>query len=265
MAATPPPAEKIRYDALSLEQADRIVEVLSPYVSEARGDRIERALAARTRDLVVVLEDIHSDHNASAVLRSAEAFGLVEVHAVPRTSEFKLSRKVSLGTHKWLDLRRGARAAETYAGLAARGYQIWAADVHGDPVPLQQIPADRPVALVFGNEHEGLTREAVEAADGVFKIPMTGFVESLNISVAAAVAMHDQLERRRALGGPAPLGPDELRRIRAAWYALSVRAAPQLLGRADLPRPFMSLGPVRYYHRHPEGGTIETVPVDEDR
>lgn len=256
--------DKVRFADVPPETADRVVEALTGYVSEARRARIESALAARTRDLVVVLEDIHSDHNASAVLRTAEAFGLIEVHTVPRTSQFKLSRKVSLGTHKWLDLRQATEAEQAYASLKARGYQIWAADVHDDPVPMQQIPADRPVALVFGNEHEGLTREAVAAADGVFKIPMSGFVESLNISVAAAVAMHDQLERRRNLGGPAPLGADELRQIRAAWYALSVRAAPQLLGRAGLPRPFMSLGPVRYLHRHPEGGTVETVPVEED-
>lgn len=255
---------KVRYDELSPEVADQIVEALRGYVSDARQARLESALAARSRDVVVVLEDIHSDHNASAVLRSAEAFGLIEVHTVPRTSEFKLSRKVSLGTHKWLDLRRSTQAQETYAGLKARGYEVWAADVHGTPVPLQQIPTDRKVALVFGNEHEGLTREAVEAADGVFKIPMTGFVESLNISVAAAVALHDQLERRRAGPGLAALGDEELRQIRAAWYALSVRAAPQLLARADLPRPFMSLRPVQYLHRHPEGGTLETVPVEED-
>lgn len=260
-----PRPDKVRFDDLTLEQAARIVEVLRPYVSEARQARLEAALAARTRDVTVVLEDIHNEHNASAVLRSAEAFGLIEVHTVPRTVAFRLSRKVSLGTHKWLDLHRHADAPSGYAALRARGYQIWAADVHGEARRLQDLPTEGRIALVFGNEHEGLTGAAVEAADGVFKIPMPGFVESLNISVASAVAMHDVLERRRAAGTITPLSPEEVARIRATGFALSVRAAPQLLARADLPQPFMSTQAVRYYDRVPGGGVEHTVPVEEDR
>lgn len=256
--------EKVRFDDLAPEEADRVVEALDPYVSDTRRERLDAALDARTRELVVVLEDIFSDHNASAVLRTAEAFGLIEVHTVPRTVQFRLSRKVSLGTHKWLDLRRGTDAASSYAALKARGYQIWAADVHGEPSDLQQIPSEQPVALVFGNEHAGLSREAVDAADGIFKIPMTGFVESLNISVAAAVSMHDQLERRRARGPLTPLSPLEMRQIRATWYSLSVRAAPQLLARAGLRWPFMSLEPVPYNERRPDGDIVHTTPVEQD-
>ncbi len=257
--------KKVRYDDLSLEQADRVFEILGEFVSEGRQQRIEAALASRTRDVVVVLEDIHSEHNASAVLRTAEAFGLLEVHTVPRSGQFKLSRKVSLGAHKWLDLRRHTKASDSYKALAERGYQIWAADMHDDPVPLSQIPTDKPVAIVFGNEHKGLSPEAVAAADGVFRVPMTGFVESLNISVAAAVSMHDVMERRRAVGNLSTLNSDELRQIRATWYAQSVRAAPELLARAGLPQPFMSLAPVRYYDRATDGGDVEVVAVEDDR
>lgn len=231
----------VRFDALTAEQADRVVEHLVGYLSESRRERVEIALAARTRDVVVVLEDIYNEHNASAVLRTSEAFGVLEVHTVPRTRQFRLSRKVSLGSHRWVDLRRHGSSETAYAALRERGYRIWAADVHGDPVPLSEVPADEPIALVFGNELEGLTRQAVEAADGIFKVPMTGFVESLNISVAAAVSVYDVLERRRALGRLQGLGPEELRQIRAAWYAMSVRAAPELLARAGLPCPVMVL------------------------
>lgn len=263
-AAMKSSTDNVLYTDLSPEQADQIVDALKAYVSDPRQVRLEAALSARTRDVAVVLEDIYSEHNASAVLRTAEAFGLLEVHTVPRRVEFKLSRKVSLGTHKWLDLHRHSDAGAAYAALKARGYQIWAADMHDDPVPLSEIPTERPVALVFGNEHEGLSPEAVAAADGVFKVPMTGFVESLNISVAAAVTMHDVLQRRRAAGHLAGLDPLELRRIRATWYALSVRAAGPLLARAGLPRPFMSLAPVKYYTRRPDGGDVQEVSVEED-
>lgn len=256
---------KVRYDDLTLEQADRVVEVLGAFVSEGRQERIEAALSARTRDVVVVLEDIYSEHNASAVLRTAEAFGLLEVHTVPRSAQFRLSRKVSLGAHKWLDLRRYTTAGDSYKGLAERGYQIWAADMHDDPVPLCEIPTDKPVALVFGNEHKGLSPEAVAAADGVFRVPMNGFVESLNISVAAAVSMHDVMQRRQAAGNLSTLSTGELRKIRATWYAQSVRAAPELLARNDLPQPFMSLAPVRYYDPRANGGDVEVVAVEDDR
>jgi tRNA (guanosine-2'-O-)-methyltransferase len=235
----PTSADTVRFDALTPEQADQVVAHLTEYVSESRRERVEVALAARTRDVAVVLEDIFSEHNASAVLRTSEAFGVLEVHTVPRAVQFRLSRRVSLGSHRWVDLHRHPDADTAYAALRARGFRIWAADVHGDPRPLEEVPVDAPVALVFGNEHEGLTRQAVEAADGIFKVPMTGFVESLNISVAAAVSVYDVLARRRARGLLRGLEPAELRQLRAAWYAMSVRAAPGLLARAGLPCPVM--------------------------
>ena len=169
------------YADLSEADVIRIVDALDEYLTPTRKARIEDALGTRTRDVALVLEDISSEHNASAVLRTAEAFGVLEVHVVPRDSDFKLSRKVSLGAHKWIDLRRHKSAAQAYGELAARGYEVWASDVHGDTVSLEEIPTDGKVALVFGNEHSGLTPEAVAAAHGRFKIPMTGFVESLNI------------------------------------------------------------------------------------
>lgn len=225
---------------LSLEEADKIVTALEPYVSEARRTRIAEALATRTRDVTIVLEDVSSEHNASAVLRTAEALGVLEVHIVPRGSPFKLSRKVSLGTHKWLDLVRHESAADAYGKLKARGFSVWASDVHGEAVTLDELPNEGPIALVFGNEHAGLTREAVEAADGRFRIPMTGFVESLNISVAAAITTYTVLSRRRAASTVRGLAPDDMRRLRATWYALSVRAAPQILGRAGIELPRMA-------------------------
>ncbi len=226
------------------QDADRVVEALRPFVSTARQDRLEAALASRTQGVCLVLEDIYSEHNAAAVLRSADAFGLLEVHLIPARFGFRVSRKVSLGAQKWLDVRRYSDAAQAYRGLRERGFEVWASAVRGDAVPLSAVPIDRPVALVFGNEHEGLSEEATAQADGRFHVPMTGFVESLNISVAAAVSTFDVTRRRREAGRWTGL-PDELtRRLRAAWYVLSVRAAPQLLAQAGLPVPLMTPDPL---------------------
>ncbi len=234
------------YADLTIEEADRIVSTLDGYLTATRKERIEEALASRTRDVALVLEDVASEHNASAVLRTAEAFGVLEVHVVPRESEFKLSRKVSIGSHKWIDLKRHPSPTVAYDSLRDRGFSVWASDIHGDTVSLEEIPTDHKVALVFGNEHAGLTREAAEAADGLFKIPMTGFVESLNISVAAAICTYDLVARKRRAGTLSTLDPEDTARLRATWYTLSVRAAPQLLERAGVELPAMSAEPVRF-------------------
>ncbi|MEM7678009.1 MAG: RNA methyltransferase, partial [Myxococcota bacterium] len=232
--------------------ADRVVDALRPYVSEARQERIESALASRTQAVSVVLEDVHSEHNAAAVLRSADAMGLLEAHLVPRSTGFRVSRKVSIGAHKWLDVRAYPGPDEAYAALRAKGIEVWAAAIRGKNVSVTEIPIDRPTALVFGNEHQGLSEEAIEKADGRFHVPMTGFVESLNISVAAAITMYDVTRRRRETGQWVGLPDEVVRQLRAAWYALSVRAASLILARAALPLPLMTERPLRTQERGDE-------------
>ena len=237
------------FHTVGVDAADRVVEALRPYVSDERQRRLEDALSTRTQAVSVVLEDIHSEHNAAAVLRSADAFGILEAHIVPQTLGFRVSRKVSIGSHKWLDVRRYDDAASAYAALRARGFEVWASAIRGEAVPLSELPIDRPTALVFGNEHAGLTEAAVDHADGRFHVPMTGFVESLNVSVAAAITMHDVGRRRREAGQWVGLPDDLIRRLRAAWYVLSVRAAPQMLAQAGLPTPVMTMTPLQVQER----------------
>lgn len=212
----------------------RIVEVLAPYVSEARRARIEAILDARTRDVVVVLEDVVNDHNGAAVMRTADAMGLQELHLVPNEAGFRVSRKVARGAHKWVDARHHRSAPEAYRHLRASGYRVWASSVHGATVPVAEVPREGKVALVFGNEREGVSRAALEQADGRFHVPMHGFVESLNISVAAALALSAVVGGRRAAGRITPLAPDDRAELAARWYQRSVRAAEELLARAGL-------------------------------
>jgi tRNA (guanosine-2'-O-)-methyltransferase len=228
---------KSKVEDLSVDAADRIVAVLAPFVSDRRRERIEASLASRTRDIVVVLEDIHHDHNSSAVMRTAEAMGIFELHVVAGKSRFIVEDKITMGAHKWLHRRSHAGIAEAYAHLRGRGFEIWASHFHGDGGSIEEIPIDRTVALVFGNEHEGLSAEAIDQADHWFRIPMRGFVESLNISVAAAISMYDVHSRRQRAGLLRGLSDEDVRRFRAAWYAMSVRAAELLLAQAGLPFP----------------------------
>jgi tRNA (guanosine-2'-O-)-methyltransferase len=225
---------RLRFRDLDVAIVDRMIATLAPFVSEERKTRIDAAIEARTREVVLVLEDFYDEQNASAVLRTAEAFGILEVHTIERTLPFEVNTKISSGAYKWLDLVHHKHAAPCYAALKARGYTIWASGIRGDTVPLEAIDARPKIALVFGNEHQGLTEHAMGHADGRFKVPMHGFVESLNVSVAAAVSTYHVLGQKRALDVVLPLSDEEKRRLKAEWFALSVRASKALLARAGL-------------------------------
>lgn len=234
-AASPGGAEEREaYPREALEQA---VAALSPLVTPERLARIDAVLGARTREVVLVLEEIANEHNAAAVLRSAEAFGFFEVHVVEQVARFQVSEHVASGAGKWLHLRRHPSTRAAYDELRARGYTIWASVLARDAVPVHDVPIEGKVALVFGNEHRGLSELAIREADGRFIVPMQGFVESFNISVAAATACYDLSSRRRLAGRPAGLEPADRLRTRAAWLARSVRSSSEVLARLGLPVP----------------------------
>ncbi len=210
---------------------------LSPLVTPERLARMDAVLARRTRDVVVVLEDIANEHNAAAVLRSAEAFGFFELHIVELSARFHASTHVASGAEKWMHLVRHTSTAAAYEELRGRGYQIWASVLEDEPLPVHQVPIEGKVALVFGNEHRGLSELAIAQADAHFTVPMLGFVESFNISVAVATACYDLLSRRRIAGRPVGLDPSDQLCTRAAWLASSVRSSREVLARMELPVP----------------------------
>ncbi len=224
------------YQRLSDDEVKRIRARLEPFLSERRRRRIEEVLAARTRQVVLILEDIYSDHNSAAVFRTADAMGLVEVHHVSASTPLRVSKKVALGSEKWMETVRHSDISSAYAALRGRGYAIWAAAVHGVSTPSTELP-DEPMALVFGNEHAGLSESGMASADGRFHLRMHGFAESYNVSVAAALTLESVVAARRRRGALRGLSPFDADRLRVAWYARSVRSAPQLLEQEDLPFP----------------------------
>lgn len=231
--------DEVHHSALCAQDVGRIRALLEPLVSDARRRRIDAVLAERTKDVVLVLENIYSDHNSAAVLRTADAMGLTEVHHLSDERHIRLSRRVALGSEKWLDTVWHPDVASAFGALRGRGYQVWAAAVHGETRPLEALP-EGPLALVFGNEHRGLSPAAIERADGRFRIPMYGFAESYNISVAAALALSATVLRRRLEGRLSVLDRAAADRLRVAWYARSVRSARQLLRKESLPLPVLA-------------------------
>ena len=190
--------------------------------STRREERVDEVLSRRQPDLTVVLEDIHDPHNLAAVLRSCDATGVVGVHAVYEhepAPKRKLARTTSASASKWVDVHRHASIAECYDALRASGHQIVATALTDDSVDLYDIDFCQPTAIVMGNEHRGLSADAIAAADITVRIPMSGMVESLNISVATAVTLFEAFRQRRAAGFyDAPrFDDDEYAHLRAQW------------------------------------------------
>ena len=190
--------------------------------STRREQRIDQVLARRQPDLTVVLEDVHDPHNIAAVLRSCDATGVLAVHAVyvhEPAPKRKLARTTSASASKWVDVQRHETIAACYDALRASGHQIVATALTDDSVDLYGVDFCQPTAIVMGNEHRGLSADAIAAADVTVRIPMSGMVESLNISVATAVTLFEAFRQRRAAGyyDDPRFDDDDYARLRAEW------------------------------------------------
>jgi tRNA (guanosine-2'-O-)-methyltransferase len=165
--------------------------------------RVEFVLARRQPTLTVVLEDVHDPHNVSAVLRSCDAVGVLDVHVVyvhetPPAKAFH--RKTSASAAKWVKVHFHESIEVCFEQLRAQGITILATTLADNAGAIYEQDLTRPTALVFGNEHRGVSRKATELADGLIAIPMQGMVESLNISVACAVSLYEAMRQRRVAG-----------------------------------------------------------------
>ncbi len=162
------------------------------------------------------------------MLRSSEAFGLQHVHVVnPHGDRYRATRAVSSGAERWLSVRRWSATRDCFATLREEGFRVVVADARPGPrpaTPLAELDLSQPTAVVLGNEHAGISAEALAAADERFVIPMAGFVESLNVSVAAAVAVHSLRQRI-----PAPFAtPVRVSFVlgTGGWHTLNLLATP---------------------------------------
>ena len=168
--------------------AEVVIGALSGVVTPERLHRIERVARGRTADLAVVLDGLTGPHNASAVLRSADAFGVQRVYAIVGKHGFRASAGVSKGTQRWLDVMTYESPGACLRRLREEAYEVYVATMNGQTT-LEALRSVPRLAVVFGNEHHGASPEIQSQADGTFCIPMRGFVESLNVSVAAAITM----------------------------------------------------------------------------
>lgn len=208
-------------------------ELLTP----ARRARIEEVVASRLRSVTVVLDRLLDPHNAAAILRTAEGLGLSRVHLVPHDAADRVAhRRVTRDAHRWLEIASHPSGAEAAAALRAEGFEVWAGNLEAEALHFSELPSDRPLALLFGNEHEGPAPETLRACAGAFRIPMAGFTRSLNVSVAAAIALQRAVERRRAhLGAAGDLSAPERAVLRDRFSLLAARIARRMKHRQGDP------------------------------
>lgn len=209
--------------------AEKILSLLEPSLTPERQERIKATVEGRTCNVVPVLENNYDRGNISAVLRSAEAMGYQCAHVIELQEKFKSSARVTQGADKWLDVRKWKSTPECVSYLKEQGYQVLATHLDSRAKPIGEVDVTRPTALVFGNEKEGISEDMIRLADQTVIIPMQGFVQSYNISVAAAISLyHIFMERSRAFGKQGDLS-DEEKLILRAEFSLRSSKNPEAL------------------------------------
>jgi tRNA (guanosine-2'-O-)-methyltransferase len=207
-------------EALEQHDPERIIAILEELATPARRRRLDEVLSARLGSVTVVMDAPHDPHNGAAVIRSADAFGVCRVHVVERHEVFSVASAVAKGTERWVDVVTHASVAGAVECLRADDFVLVGTHPEGamTPAALGDVPR---LALVMGNEHDGICAELAAACSQRVRIPMRGFVESLNVSVSAAILLSYATGQR---AGDLP----GLERRR--WYAWAlVQSVPRAL------------------------------------
>ncbi|HAK44687.1 MAG TPA: TrmH family RNA methyltransferase [Spirochaeta sp.] len=217
------------------EYEQQLTDYLFSFTTENRRNRMGTVLAQRTRYITVVLEDIFQPHNASAVLRSCDGFGIQDVHVIENRNQFNPNKEVDMGTSQWLSISRNkpengrSCSAETLERLKKNGYRIVATTPHTNDTNLEDFDLNPgKTAIVLGTELEGISSDVEAAADEFLKIPMHGFVESFNISVANALILHHLSWKLRNSDIDWKLSEEEQQQIQLEWLRKTVNNSEAL-------------------------------------
>ncbi len=221
-------------DELSVHlQTIPLARALLADLSAHRARRVVEVAAARLGGVTVVLENLSDPHNASAVLRTCEGLGVETLHVVEQPNRWEKNKSIARSADDWMTVKKHQGLARCLGDLAAAGFALYAADVGAGCVSIAEVDVSRPVALIFGSEHSGLSKRALALTDHRFTIPMRGMVESFNVSVSAAVALWEVTSRRRRLlaeGGDLSLQQASDRALR---YLKRAVKNPELVARLE--------------------------------
>lgn len=212
--------------------AQAVLQHVWPLLTEDRKAKIEKVIQGRCFSNVVVLENIYDRGNISAVMRSAEAFGLGQVHLIELGEKFKESQRTTAGADKWVEVKKWKSTSDCIGTLKSQGKQIVVTHLDSTSKPISQVDFSKPSALVLGNEKDGVSREMIEAADHRVIIPMEGFVQSYNISVAGALCFYQMyLSRMNKFGKNGDLSQEEQNILKAVYASRTLDSTEDVLRR----------------------------------
>jgi tRNA (guanosine-2'-O-)-methyltransferase len=217
---------------LVMNTEEKLLEFLMGYVSENRQQRFNEVIQNRTRHITMVIENVFQPHNASAVLRSCDCFGIQDVHVIENYNSYKVNPNIALGASKWLNMYKynenEYNTVECLTSLKEKGYTLVATSPHKYDYTISELPLDNKVAVMLGTELQGLTDKAFEMADCIVNIPMFGFTESFNISVSAALIMYELTKRLHETDINWQLSKEENLQVMLDWARTAVKKSNML-------------------------------------
>ncbi len=208
-----------------------LLEHLESYLTPKRLERFNYVINQRTKHFTVATEDVYQLHNTSAVIRSCDVFGIQEVNIVEEVNSKRIDREIAMGAQKWVDLNRYHSVKECIADVKRKGYQIVATTPHTDDCELHDFDVTKKSCFFFGRETEGLSQEVLDQADVFLKIPMSGFTESLNISVSAAIILQHVTTKLKKTDIDWGLTENEKLEKRLDWCTKTIKSHDKIIER----------------------------------
>ena len=209
----------------------QLLAYLGTYLTENRRQRFDQVLSQRTKHFTVATEDVYQLHNTSAVIRSCDVFGIQEVNIVEERNSKRIDREIAMGAQKWVDLNRYHSVEESLQDLKQKGYQIVATTPHTNDCLLHEFDVTKKSCFFFGRETEGLSQEVIDQADCYLKIPMSGFTESLNISVSAAIILQHVTTKLKQTNIDWKLTEEEQNEKRLDWIKKTIKSYDKIVAR----------------------------------
>lgn len=210
-----------------------LLTYLEHFITEERKERFLQVISARTNHFTVAMEDVFQMHNTSAVVRTCEVFGVQQAHSIEGRFGKRLDAKIAMGAQKWVDVFRYNDTQSCIDALRVQGYQIVATTPHKDAYFLNDFDISKKSAFFFGTEKEGLSQQVLSQADTYLKIPMVGFTESLNISVAVAIVLQQLTDKLRHSQVAWQLTDEERLSTLINWTKKSIRNVKDVLKRYE--------------------------------
>tara|TARA_R110002167_G_scaffold143481_18_gene332833 strand:- start:1875 stop:2531 length:657 start_codon:yes stop_codon:yes gene_type:complete len=208
-----------------------LLAYLEEYLTAERKARFYQVLEQRTKFITVAIEDVFQIHNASAVVRSCEVFGIQEAHVITQRFDRRLDKNIAMGAQQWVDIDRYGNSSSCIQHLREQGYSIIATTPQKNACRMDEFEINAKTALFFGTEKEGLSQEVLTQCDAFLRIPMAGFTKSLNISVSAAILLQYYTTKLRKSELPWPLTENEKREKRLDWAMKSIPSIDDILAR----------------------------------